>query len=920
MVIEIGLSGVEEFEGEKGFSELVRRQNATGHRGYVGLLEAGVDDGLTYGVRRFVPGEELDKYLSRVGRLALSETIDLGLAALNVIFPFRGTSEADVPELETGAIVRVGDGQTIYLAVLGPRVDRLINGEVAPGGEIGESELVRRVCSLMHRAATGARVELGASGRRSPNLGDLPEELRYLMWAAFEKSGKQKPMGLSELRSLLVRLRDQVPDRPLPEASKPVCRLESLIFGEFRSEEFFDGHFEEIETQPSFREFVSSAYSRRLERQPFRYRMQLQVLPALESVGHSDYTESLSLLGDDESESQDAILQTCAIDSRNGFQYVVEERLNGFSLAEVSLRRGGFDASETLYLLERIEDGLKVAAQFGRTPWNLRAEELFVEFESHLSRQELLEESRAPIDDWPKHRIVIRLHPTLSTLVRGSLLPVCEDGFGNDPDGREMAAIAWQLLSFSCQDARPIGEDGCYRSIPRLSREGNAFLRKVIEAKSRSSEDKGVEVREQFIRDFEAALDVFSFREFAEPEVVEARPANLHATSPVELLSDPTRPALRSTRRLEEAGGRRRNRKLVRRILGHAVSLSIAGFLIGATVAVIHPESRERVFAFAGGVADRILGVGAETEKDWELPGFESHSEPTVAGPVAEDGGLELVSMSGDVREEVLPIIRESLLEEAEVCTTEIPESEELNSAEMAEAAESIDELLVLLGRTEDGLRAISERTLRLGVATGSVMANLELGRRLTDSFSPHAIPYLQKAADEGVVEARMLIGKLLLSGAEGVPMDEMLAFEHLRHAAEHGDREAMEEIGARVVRGAVVPGVGFAEGKQYLKAAAELGGGKACSLLGAMYLNGMGVEEDVDKAFSLFERSARAGDPDGMLYYARCLNSGIGTAADRGRSAEWFAKAARAGNEKAKEWCRENGESVDELAASPGA
>ncbi|MEM0897420.1 MAG: tetratricopeptide repeat protein [Verrucomicrobiota bacterium] len=918
VVIEIGESG--EFKGDH-FNELVQRQNAVTQAGYVGMLEAGVDDGLPYGVRRFVPGEILDDYLERIGKLGLSETIDLGLAALNVILLFRGWRVSEVPDLESRGIVRMGDEQTLELKVLGARIEEMARGVVAGGEsvEVEEVELVRKVCSLMHRAATRELVQRDPTGRKAPNLGDLPEELRYLMWAAYERSDRQKPMELAELRSLLTRLRDQVLARPLPESEKPVCRLETLIFEGFQLQERFGGNYEELATKPAFREFVNSAYSRRLVRRPFRYRMQLQVLPTAATVGHPDYGNALSKLTHQSTEEREATLRICDSESENGFQYVVEERLNGFSLAEVSLRRGGFDARETHSLLERIHERLRTAEQEGRVPWSLRAEDVFVEFDSHLTRQELLEESRSPVEEWPPHKVVVRLHPTFSSLVRGGLLPVPEGELGKNAGERDLAALAWQLLSFSCQDARPF-DGNSYRAVPRLSPEGNAFLKNVISAKTRAADVDEVESREIFLCDFKESLEAFCFRDFAEPENIATVSSTPHATSPIELLSDPTRPALRSTRRLEEGSRRRKSRKLVRKILGHAVSLSVAAVLFGTTVSVIHPETRERVFAYVGEAMDWLLDETVEPSVVWEFPVLEdvANLQPGEEG-VEEPASLELVSLEGGADLDELPVVGESVFADSEDFVPDEPERTELNFAEMAEAAESIDELLDLLEKLGGSLEEISERTLRLGVATGSMMSKLELGRRLVETSPKDAMHYLEMVADEGVLEARMLLGKLLLSGV-GVPKDETLAFEHLRGAAAGGNREAMEIIGARVVRGKAVPGVGFSEGRQYLKAAAELGSGQACSLLGAMYLNGMGVEKSIDEAFSLFERSARAGDANGMLYYARCLNAGIGTESDRGRSVEWYAKAARAGNERAQQWCRDNGHAIEDPGLDPGA
>jgi TPR repeat protein len=67
-------------------------------------------------------------------------------------------------------------------------------------------------------------------------------------------------------------------------------------------------------------------------------------------------------------------------------------------------------------------------------------------------------------------------------------------------------------------------------------------------------------------------------------------------------------------------------------------------------------------------------------------------------------------------------------------------------------------------------------------------------------------------------------------------------------------------------------------------------------------------VQRSPEIAANLFKQGAEKGDPIGMCFYAGCLQEGLGLQKDSKAAAEWFKRAARAGNARAIEWCRANG------------
>jgi TPR repeat protein len=74
----------------------------------------------------------------------------------------------------------------------------------------------------------------------------------------------------------------------------------------------------------------------------------------------------------------------------------------------------------------------------------------------------------------------------------------------------------------------------------------------------------------------------------------------------------------------------------------------------------------------------------------------------------------------------------------------------------------------------------------------------------------------------------------------------------------------------------------------------------KQISLLGLCYYNGLGVQKDLAKAYSLFEQAAKGNDSLGLYYAGLCNLKGLGTrytASKAYRGVEYLEKAASLGN-----------------------
>lgn len=146
----------------------------------------------------------------------------------------------------------------------------------------------------------------------------------------------------------------------------------------------------------------------------------------------------------------------------------------------------------------------------------------------------------------------------------------------------------------------------------------------------------------------------------------------------------------------------------------------------------------------------------------------------------------------------------------------------------------------------------------------GVAQAQLELGKEYSQGFCfrqdgeiteqnlVEAAQWLQKAADQGLVEAKYRLGR--------VTRDDKKSFELIKEAAEQGSAEAQYWIGSSYERG--FHGISKNEllASMWYEKAARQDHVQAMSSLGYMYLKGIGVTADRTKAIQWYRQAAAAG------------------------------------------------------------
>jgi serine/threonine protein kinase/TPR repeat protein len=230
------------------------------------------------------------------------------------------------------------------------------------------------------------------------------------------------------------------------------------------------------------------------------------------------------------------------------------------------------------------------------------------------------------------------------------------------------------------------------------------------------------------------------------------------------------------------------------------------------------------------------------------------------------------------------------------------------SKADFLRAAEKgvLPAMLIVGKFTRESDPAEAMKWFELAAAKGSAPAMVEAGLMYSNRRQPgddtKALEYFLQAANTGDRIGKYLAGECYYYG-KGVPPDVGKALVLLQEAAALREPRAMDLLGTHFRK------VGkFDQARKYYEDAAAAGYSLSLSNLGVLYMNGEGVARSPEIAANLFKQGAEKGDPNGMFFYAGCLEDGLGVPKDYKGAVEWFKRSARAGNPRAVEWCRTHG------------
>jgi TPR repeat protein len=150
-------------------------------------------------------------------------------------------------------------------------------------------------------------------------------------------------------------------------------------------------------------------------------------------------------------------------------------------------------------------------------------------------------------------------------------------------------------------------------------------------------------------------------------------------------------------------------------------------------------------------------------------------------------------------------------------------------------------------------------------------------------------------AAGQGVVEAQLLLGQILLDG-RGIQQDEQVARRWFGIAATAGSAMAHNMLG-RCLEHGWGGDVDLRQAAIHYAIAADTGLDWGLYNLGNLLATGRGVPVNQAQALVCYERAAQLGHAKSMNLYGRYLEQGIATTASPARAVRWYRRSAEGGD-----------------------
>lgn len=150
------------------------------------------------------------------------------------------------------------------------------------------------------------------------------------------------------------------------------------------------------------------------------------------------------------------------------------------------------------------------------------------------------------------------------------------------------------------------------------------------------------------------------------------------------------------------------------------------------------------------------------------------------------------------------------------------------------------------------------------------------------------AFNWFLKAAERGHNEARAEVGTRYMHG-KGTRQDQKRGLEYFQLAAEAGNETACCNLAVSYFRGQDVP---INKIIRSLKIFADQGSARAQTVLGDFFKRGKGVEQDIKKAFELYNKAAEQNEPNALFNVGFCYETGENVPVDMKKAIEYYRKA----------------------------
>lgn len=165
----------------------------------------------------------------------------------------------------------------------------------------------------------------------------------------------------------------------------------------------------------------------------------------------------------------------------------------------------------------------------------------------------------------------------------------------------------------------------------------------------------------------------------------------------------------------------------------------------------------------------------------------------------------------------------------------------------------------------------------------------------------PAAFAEFKRLAEAGNVDAQAQLAEIYYTGRgaiepTGTPKTHALALKWFMAAARQGD------VGSQVNLGLILAqNTEYKDAANWFALAAKQGDTAAMNNLAAFYMRGLGVEQDIPKAFAMMEKVADQGDPTDQLQLGMIYLQGVAAPPDMAKGLKWLNRSAEQGHADAQ-------------------
>ena len=297
-----------------------------------------------------------------------------------------------------------------------------------------------------------------------------------------------------------------------------------------------------------------------------------------------------------------------------------------------------------------------------------------------------------------------------------------------------------------------------------------------------------------------------------------------------------------------------------------------------------------------------FLRAGEEARASDDNAGMlENFAKALDASPRLEEPAKQMEMISAKLRSNAVKLTRQKF--------------DQLRSPLEKAAAHNVVSAQVLLGeklRKTDPYEAL--KWFSKAAANGQTEAMTQAGLMMANGLGQGApdfsaaVGWFQQGAAAGDSDSMVALADCYLYG-KGIPRNGIKAVEILQTAVALNHPHAMNTLGDLLKKG--LPGYfppDYPQAAKLFASSMSLGNWEAQANLGVMYVNGLGVPKDPQKAFSLWKEGAeKRSNPTCMFFYAVALEGGLAGEKNPAEARDWYARAARSGNGSAADWCRRN-------------